>query len=376
MKLAVDITPILYNRGVSRYTSNLVRTFMNKSGLEITLFGSSLRQKTKLEKIAKQLVQQADNPSQHHSTLYPLPPSLLSTLWYQINIPSIEHIVGKQDVYHAWEELVPPTQSTPVVATIHDLAMLRYPKTAHPKTLYKHKQAWKRLREYESEIIAVSKATRDDIIELLGIPKQKIHVVYEALPEESKKEIRNSDIEYIKKKYKRNKPFLFFVGTTEPRKNLKRLIKAWEPLAREVDLVIAGSQGWDKEIQSYKARNLQDIYFLGFVPNQDLACLYTAAEVFVFPSLYEGFGLPVLESFYYKTPVVTSDRSSLPEIGGNAVELVDPENVESIRNGIQKVLDESDENRKQRLQRMKLRLQLFTWEQTAQKTIEVYKKAL
>src|SRR6185369_15571845 len=129
----------------------------------------------------------------------------------------------------------------------------------------------------------------------------------------------------IKNQLHLSRPYLLFVGTREPRKNLNRLIKAWQPLSNNFDLIFAWEAGWDEMAQTLN----QHVRFLGKVSAQELAVLYGEAEIFVYPSVYEGFGLPILEAFYHGTPVVTSNVSSLPEVAGNAAELVEPHSVES-----------------------------------------------
>lgn len=368
MKVTVDISSIPYGRGVSRYTSNLVRALKKQEDVQLQVFGSSLRQTEELTKfVQEEKIKQ--------SQIWNLPPKFTTAWWYDFPLISPEAFIKNTDVFHAWEELIPPIKNAPVVATIHDLAMLEFPETAHPDTLYKHSQGWKRLKESNSHIIAVSKATHDDIVEKLEIPDQRVHLVYEALPEEHKFSLTETQLNQVKTTFNLDKPFLLFVGTQEPRKNLTRLIQAWQPMAKEIDLVIAGEYGWGDEENRGTSFERKPTY-LGRVSNIELACLYSLAEVFVYPSLYEGFGLPILESFYYKTPVVTSNVSSMPEVGGNAAKQVNPLDPESITRGIEHILSETKAQQTQRQNQMKLRLLLFSWYKTAEKTISVYQKAI
>jgi glycosyltransferase involved in cell wall biosynthesis len=144
-------------------------------------------------------------------------------------------------------------------------------------------------------------------------------------------------------------------------------------LDSEVELIIAGEEGWDETTKLSKSG--KQPRFLGRVSDKELAVLYSEAELFIFPSLYEGFGLPILEAFYHGVPVVTSNVSALPEVAGNAAELVDPMSVDSIRKGIETVLNEDREAQQKRMQRMIIRLQLFSWRKAADETIRVYRKA-
>ncbi len=365
LSVGIDISPVLYGRGVSRYTANLIRSLNSINTLNLQLFGNSLRRKAELKAFAEN--------AGLGSTLnaHAIPPKALSVLWYRLNWPDINYFLPKIDVFHAWEELVPPSSKIPVVATIHDLAILKHPDIAHPATHYRHREAWKRLKALDAHIIAVSQATRKDVIELLEFPPEKVHLVYEALPEERKVTVSATDIEQIKAEYSLERPYLLWVGTHEPRKNLKNLIEAWQSLAKEVDLVLVGAAGWGTETKKFKY--LPKI--LGYVDDQILAKLFAGAKAFVFPSLDEGFGLPILEAFYYKVPVVTSDRSAMKEIAGNAAELIDPEDIQSMTKGIETILNENSAGKKRREQLMTQRLQIFNWTNTARATYKVYQQA-
>jgi glycosyltransferase involved in cell wall biosynthesis len=375
MNVGIDVTSLIYGRGVSRYTANLVKALAKRRDIKLSLYGSSFRQKTRLQKLAENVI--SDVATRPQIKIQSIPPSFQNVLWNWVGQNKIKKVFPRLDVFHSWDWLQPPDKNLPLVSTIHDLAILKFPQTAHTKILKLHQQSWKVLKEREAQIIAVSRATKKDIVELLGIPAARVHVIYEALPTEVaevSQQLTEGEEERIKQKFNLNKPYLLFVGTREPRKNLERLIKAWEPLAKEVQLIIAGDTGWD-ETSKVKATN-SELRFLGRVSDKELAVLYSEAEVFVYPSLYEGFGLPILEAFYHGVPVVTSNNSGMLEVAGNAAELIEPESVESIRKGIKTVLNEPSEAQKKRLQRMVIRLHLFSWERVAEETVEVYRRAV
>jgi glycosyltransferase involved in cell wall biosynthesis len=169
-----------------------------------------------------------------------------------------------------------------------------------------------------------------------------------------------------------DKPFILFVGTREPRKNLARLIDAWKFIADDFDLLIAGNVGWDQT----EAMRWPGLKFLGQVSDEVLAVLYKEATALAYPSLDEGFGLPILESFYFGTPVVTSDLSAMKEISGEAAILVDPFSVDSIKNGLIKAVSlESGEKIHWREQAV-AQLEQFSWDRAAAATFKVYQKAL
>jgi glycosyltransferase involved in cell wall biosynthesis len=374
MKIGIDFTSAIYHRGVSRYTKNLVRSLLENTPAQLALYGSSFRQRQELTNQAQELINQTLSATKVELAFQQYPPSVLQILW-KLGLNPVSKTIKNLDVFHSWDWLQPPDKNIPLVSTIHDLAILKYPEVAHPKVLRAHQESWKILRERQAEIIAVSQATKKDIVRLLDIPAYKIHVIPEALPREIRmvNELLSEELaERIKQQYNLNRPYLLFVGTREPRKNLQRLIEAWQPLKNNLDLIIVGESGWDSSEQ------IQDpaLRFLGKVSDQVLNVLYAEAEAFVYPSLDEGFGLPILEAFYHGTPVVTSNVSALIEVAGNAAELVDPEDVTSIRRGIETILQENTMAQQQRLQRMIIRMHMFSWHLVAEQTLEVYKKAI
>lgn len=374
LSVGIDITATLYGRGVSRYTSNLVRGLLLDSSIKLSLFGSSLRQRTQLLDIAAEL--KKETGSKAETIIQAYPPSLYTFLWNKLQYPKLKSMLPNIEVFHSWDWLQPPDKDISLVSTIHDLAILKYPETAHPKIVEAHKASWKRLKERNAEIIAVSRATKNDIVQYLGIPEQKIHVIHEALPVEvlhTAESISDELEESIVAQYTLNRPYVLFVGTREPRKNLHRLIEAWLPLEKECDLLVVGETGWDgtEKLSAHPA----GLRFLGRVSDQQLSVLYTHARMFAYPSLYEGFGLPILEAFYHDTPVVTSNISSMPEVAGNAAELVDPLSEESIREGMKRILNETEEEQNVRTQRMIIRQHMFNWQKVTKETVAVYNQA-
>jgi len=377
MQVGIDITSVIYNRGVSRYTSNLVHALLQQKVINIAIYGSSLRQKDLLEKTVRDWHKEFPFVK-FESVIQKYPPSLQEYLWNVFGLNPLKRLFPQLDVFHSWDWLQPPDKNVPLVSTIHDVAILKFPETAHPRILRLPQNAWKGLKERNAQIIAVSHATKKDLIELLDFPAQNIHVIHEALPLETaqvSEKMTEEEYEEIRSRLKLDRPYLFFVGTREPRKNLMKLIEAWQPLSEKLDLVIAGESGWDGTNSQSDALKNEHLRFLGKVSDAQLSVLYGEAEVFVYPSLYEGFGLPILEAFYHGTPVVTSNVSSLPEVAGNAAELVDPSSVKSIRFGIEKILNESKEAQQKRLQQMIIRMHQFSWEKVAEKTVEVYRRA-
>lgn len=224
-------------------------------------------------------------------------------------------------------------------------------------------------------IIAVSYNTKKDIIRLFNVKKEKIKVIYEGVSDRYKP-MEKSDLGKIKEKYALPENFILNVGTLEPRKNLKRLIKAYSLLPKSLKdkykLVIVGKKGWYYEdiFETVKKLNLEEkILFTGYVPDEDLPYIYNLSEIFVYPSLYEGFGLPLLEAMACGIPVITSNTSSLIEIGKESAILVNPKNVVELKNAI-KLLLENKELRESLKKKGIERAKKFGWEKTAQKLLD------
>ncbi len=376
MKIGIDISSLTYQRGVSRYTGDLVKALARETNTELYLYGSSLRQqnllKAELRKVLRNVVS-----DRYQINLQAFPPSILAKIW-RLGFNPISKQFPKLDVFHSWDWLQPPDPQLPLVSTIHDLAIIRYPQVAHPRVLKMHQESWRILRKRQAQIIAVSESTKNDVLRYLEIPSRCVNVVHEALPTqvaEISQELANKPelVLAIKQKLQLGKPYLLFVGTREPRKNLVRLIQAWLPLAKDYQLIVAGEQSWDGSEQISQNSNLR---FLGRVNDYELAVLYHHSELFVYPSLYEGFGLPVLEAFAHGVPVVSADIPAIREVAGNAAELANPLDESAIRQAIEKVLNEGKLESEARMKRMIIRLQLFNWQKTARQTLAVYQRAI
>lgn len=369
MQIGFDITSLLFNRGVSRYTSNLIAALAELKQDSLYGFGTSFRQSDYLIELGKKA---GLDPSRIVVNRMPL--KLQEYAWKWGKQP-IHSFLPDIDVFHSWDWLQPPDKLLPLVSTIHDLAILKYKDSAHPSVIAHHEQAWKVLKQKRAQIIAVSHSTKKDIVELLDIPANRISVIHEALPREAMQTAESiSETQYgdLQKSLELTRPFILAVGTREPRKNLQKLIQAWKPLAKDFDLIIAGEQGWD----ATESLSIPQLRFLGKVSNEALSVLYSEAELLAYPSLDEGFGLPILEAFYHGTPVVTSNRSAMPEVAGNAAELVNPDSVTAIRKGLTTILHETEAAQKQRLQKMIIRLQAFSWRKVALETRSVYETAI
>jgi glycosyltransferase involved in cell wall biosynthesis len=285
------------------------------------------------------------------------------------------------DVLHS-PDFIPPTFTRcPSVITVHDLAFLLYPDFLTPQSARYYGQvdgAARRARH----IIAVSQSTKRDVIRLLGVPDDKVTVIYEAAHPTFRQLDYAEARRHVADRYGLAEDFILFVSTIEPRKNLPTLLKAfrrmldvYHPLAA---LVVAGTQGWltDRVKETVKSLQLGErVRFLGAVNLEELLYLYNAARVFALPSFYEGFGLTPLEAMACGTPVVVSNTSSLPEVVGDAGHLVDPNDVEAWSVGLWRVLSDRDLH-KEMCEKGLRRAATFSWQRTARETLRVYRKVV
>jgi glycosyltransferase involved in cell wall biosynthesis len=288
----------------------------------------------------------------------------------------MDRLVGKTDLFHATDNVLPTLRDASTVFTLHDLVHLKYPETVLPMNRSYLRVGMPRFLARADAVIAVSEATRRDAIELLGVPPGKVQVVHSgispifrpALPEQ---------IAEIRERYGLPEHCLLFVGSIEPRKNLGLLFRCLPRLRRPgLGLVVAGSKGWNHEAALaglHDSGAAEMTRFIGTVSDEHLPALYSAAELLVFPSLYEGFGFPVLEAMLCGTPVVTSDRGSLSEVAGEAAVALPPDDADTWTETITALLD--DLERQEDLKRRGLAwAERFTWRQTAAKTLEVYRR--
>jgi glycosyltransferase involved in cell wall biosynthesis len=356
MKIAIDVTGSIYKgTGVATYYKNLVPNLMRLPDKhQFITFGYSLRRYSDLTLASIKL---------------PIPPRVFEILWNRLHVLPVESLIGEFDLLHAWDYIHPPTQKAKIITTIHDLTPIKFPEHQHPRTIAAYKSGLNWVKKEATAIIADSHSTKQDIVDILKISEKKVHVVYLAAPRQFSnfrtivENTRNMAIDRARKKFEIEGDYLLSVGTQEPRKNLQNTIKAYEALNIDQPLVIIGRFGWGQKIKPSKGVKL-----LGFVPDEDLPPLYAAASCFIYPSLYEGFGLPVLEAMAIGCPVVTSDRGSLKEVAGDAAILVNPESVEAIAFGIKVALERAQELSEKGIAQARK----FSWEQTAAETMKVY----
>jgi glycosyltransferase involved in cell wall biosynthesis len=303
-------------------------------------------------------------------------PGQLSDFFLKKLFVPIEFFTSRIDVFHGPCFFVPMI-GCKSVSTVHDLMPLRHPEFLTPelnadfrKKIYSAQKA--------DAIIAVSNFTKQEIIELLKYPEENIRVVYNGISPIFRPIEDRAKIEEIKMKYGVKGPYFLSVGNIEPKKNIETLIRACVKLRNETiynyPLLVVGFKGWGFQkvweiVRQYHAED--DTLFTGVVDDEDLPYLYSGAEIFVFPSLFEGFGIPMIEAMACGTPVITSKRTSIPEISSDAAMLVDPLNVEEMAEAMYSVLSNS-ELREQLVKKGIKRAKDFSWEKTAVETLKLY----
>ncbi len=356
MRIGIDISQIIYGTGVSVYVKNLVENLLKvDSENEYILFGGSLRRLQDLKDSTKNFQGNFANK------FFNLPPTVLDFVWNRLHVLPIERLIDKVDVFHTSDWTEPPS-NYPKVTTVHDLYPLKFPKLVSPviRTTHKRKLSW---AFRESKIIIVpSQSTRQDLIDL-GMDDRRIRVIPEAPTLEKATPLA---VENAKQKFGIKGDYLISVGITKL-KNTLNIIKAFElaKSGQDIKLVLVGTP------RDVDLSGLRNVRALGHVSSNDLASLLTGSKGLVFASLYEGYGLPILDAFACETPVVTSNISSMPEVAGNAAILVDPYDVNSIADGIGRAL----RGPKGLIEKGIERVKQFSWEETARKTLAVYNEA-
>jgi glycosyltransferase involved in cell wall biosynthesis len=294
-------------------------------------------------------------------------------MWTQIAFPlHLLITLKKPDVLLSLTHYAPRFTTIPTIVSVMDVSYLNFPDTFKKRDLLKLTKWTEYSVKRAKKIITISKSSKNDIIKHYKVPEEKTKVVYLGLKklnmDSSQKDLASFGV---------HKKFILFVGTLQPRKNISRLIEAFsllpQKLKAEYQLVVIGKKGWlYEEILKApeKFRVSNDVLFLDYVKDNDLPEFYKKAQVFVLPSLYEGFGLPVLEAMRYGCPVAVSNVSSLPEAGGEAALYFDPESTTDIKNTIEKILTDSKLREKMR-EKGREQFKKFTWEKAAKEVLEV-----
>ena len=383
MRIGIDISTVLNHGqdiGAGRYIINLVRNLLKIDKKNTYVFTGRYVTDKYLEIINGIRSTCTDNKIEFK--LYKTTQKKLN-LWNRLRFPPIELMGFKADLLHCPDYLIPPTLNKIIILTIHDLAFIRFPQFNFDWFIKKYTKEVKRNARLAKKIVADSKSTKDDIIKFFKIDPAKVKVVYLASDSQFKKLANQEKDKKVLKKYGIDKKYILSAGTIEPRKNYPTLIKAFNYIKHNNNdfnyrLVIVGRTGWKSEA-TYRERELSpykdDILFIGRVSDKELVQIYNQAEIFVYPSLFEGFGLPPVEAMSCGLPVIASDSSSLKEVVGNAGIQVPSEDYREISKQILYVL--KNEKIKKKLKEKSLKqAQKFSWEKTARKTLKIYKEIM
>ncbi len=309
-------------------------------------------------------------------------PSGTYTLSEQVRVPLVLRR-ERVDLYHAPHYVLPPLAQCKSVVTIHDVIHLLFPQYLPGRLAHAYARAtlWAAAKRSD-RILTVSETSKNDILRRFKVPAEKIAVIYNAIDERFNVQPSEDQVQRVRQRYQLDQRFVLYVGNIKPHKNVERLIHAFDRLRLgvfdDLRLLIIGD-----EISKYPALRRavpvhklhKQVRFLGFVPIETLAVLYRLADVFVFPSLYEGFGLPPLEAMASGAPVVTSNVSSLPEVVGDAALLVDPYDPDAIADGMRRVLTDEDLRATLRTRGFE-QAQRYSWQRSIEQVRAIYDEVL
>lgn len=311
---------------------------------------------------------------------FPRSNKLFRFFWSQALLP-LESKIRRIDLLHTLADISPFAFGGKKLLTVQDISFLILPQTI-PRSQYFYSLRFLPYAARKADrIITPSQCTKQDLLERLSLPEEKIRVIHHAVDSLFRPLEKKTSLKKIKEKYGIERRFLFCLSSLVRRKNLERLIRAHHHLREQgkIDhiLIISGRKGWGffkeifKVVDELKAK--KEVIFTGYLTEEDRILFYNGADLFIYPTLYEGFGLPILEAMGCGTPVITSNTSALPEIAGDAALFIDPYRVDDIASRIQQLLEDTglyDELRNKGLERVKA----FSWEKTARQTLEVYQE--
>ena len=326
MRIVVDVSPLSAPpTGIGNYIVGMVGGLVEASGNEHEVVAFAPAGPRSRQRIAAAL---DGFPVERRLPLVFPYAHAWRTAWSRLGRPPVERFVGPLDVFHFSEWMYPAQRAGLRTTTFYDLIPLRFPKWVHPRTLRMHTRKARHAARHCKVVFAISAFTANDVTELLGIPRDRVLVAYPGVDDHYRPDGPRAQ---------REQPYVFAVLDWQPRKNLRRLVQAFELVrARrpELELVVAGA-GPDEPLPA-------GVTMLGYTPTKEIVRLHRGAAVFAYPSLYEGFGMPIVEAMASGTPVVSSSHPSLDEASGDAAVRVDPESPEAIAAGIERVLVERE----------------------------------
>ena len=366
MRIAFDGTTLKpYQTGIGYYTEHLLHHLVAESPKDEFVIVSNRKITTSLPL--------ADRVRLFERYRFPV-----RNVWMQLLAPLVLETV-RPDVVHFTNSISPFLMRAPTVLSLHDMTLRLLPHLHPPRRRATRPLIKLAMRRAEA-IITGCESSRNDILRLMRVPQDRVHLIRYAAAPAFRPSLDKNLLETIRRQYHLSEKLILFVGAIEPRKNLQRLIQAYAQLRKWGDLshqlVCVGPYGWGHRAVRKLIHDLNldgAVRLTGYVPFKDLPALYNLSEIFVYPSLYEGFGLPVVEAMACGTPVITAQNSSLGEITGDCAELVNPEETESIVEALRQLVF-NPERRRQLSELGLKRAQLFSWQRAARETLAVYRK--
>ncbi len=359
-KIGIDISQIIYGTGVSNLTTDLVESVisLDKKNTYV-LFGSSLRGYFKLKKFCS-------NYPKAKTKIYPFPISIFELIFHKFNIP-IEYFCSGIDVFVCSDWLTPRSKKAKIIVPIYDLTTKIMPDDHTLKTVKVHQLRMERAVKYASFITFLSKSCRDDFFRFFSFDIAKTEIIYPSTKIKNKKA---SSFDKVSKKFEIQKPYFLSVSTLQPRKNLNLLVNAFNKynFNKKFQLVIVGPKGWG----NINLPSNNHIIQTGFVSVGELITLYSSSTLFIYPSLYEGFGLPIIEAMSLGIPVIASNTSSMPEAGGRAAIYFDPKDENDLVQKMLKFSSLKPDSIKALSLKSKKHAESFSWNNSAKKLISIY----
>lgn len=365
MRIGFDVSHIQKNRaGIGRHALQLIKALLAEDKTnEYVLHGWSFG-------IDKDAISLLAN-SRTKLSIARIPGDVKRFYWNKLRTPNIEKLIGNIQLFHSSDPLLPPTNAR-TICTVHDLAYKKFPMLFE-RQVVECDEFVKQSVHVADAVIVPSQQTRLDLVEMMGMDESKIHVVN--LPPDGifSSTKTNSDAS-VKEKFLLARPYILFVGTIEPRKNIPSIVKAFESVPDRVDLVLVGKKGWHTE-ESFRAIHSSAektrIHYLEYVTDEELASLYRQALCFVYPSLYEGYGFPILEAMASGIPIITSNNSSMREIADGVALLVSPSSVEELAEAMNMLV--ADEVRRVEMRQRGMQIvQQYTAEGAAKSVLKIY----
>ncbi len=372
MKVSIELQPCLKNKsGIGVYTYELTKRLENFKDIKFQGNIFNFLNRNDIEQDIPDLTL-----NKNICSLFPY--SIYRRIWRCMPIKYNVLFRNDADIYQFFNFIVPTNISGKVITTIHDLTYILYPETMDKKNRERLKKDMINTVNRVDYILTISENSKNDIIKYLNIPEDKITVIYPGVDEMYKQVLDEKHIEKIKRKYNIIGRYLLYLGTLEPRKNIETIIKSYNDFIKSSDedikLVLAGKKGWLYDsifnlVSEYGLEN--NVVFTDYVDDSDKPALYQGAEIFLFPSLYEGFGIPVAEAMASRTPVITSNSSSLPEVAGDSAIITEPLDYRKISESIKKILRDSNIRQKMIENGIK-QVEKFNWDDSAEKLRKIY----